>query len=170
VQALGNMSPKVRRGQVFIVVVVIILIVIALFVILTMFEARNRSAPLVQQVFWQASNQNITSVYLAGEVELHAVIRATEEYAGSVVVKVRKDVAYWFDSDYTVKTFPLNLGRGQTTELELTFSPDEASQGRFRGYFVEIQFSATKTNWVMDDSYPPRLEVVTHQPGTNTPV
>jgi hypothetical protein len=164
------MSSTARRGQVFIIVVVIILILVALFVILPLFEARNRSVPVVQQVFWQANNQNVTSVYLGGEVELHAVIKVTEEYADSVVVKVRKDVAYWFDSDYTVKTFPLNLVGGQTTELELTFSPDEASQGRFRGYFVEIQFSATNTNWVMDDSYPPRLEVVTRQPGTNLPV
>ena len=164
------MSSKARRGQVFIVIVVIILILVALFVILPMFEARNRPAPLVQQVFWQASNQNVTSVYLGGQVELHAVVKVTEEYAGSVLVKIKKDVAYWFDSDYTVKTFPLNLVGGQTTELELTFSPDEASQGRFRGYFVEIQFSATNTNWVMDDSYPPRLEDVVSQPGTNTSV
>ena len=164
------MSSKARRGQVFIVIVVIILILVALFVILPLFEARNRSVALVQQVFWRANNQNVTSVFLGREVELHAVIKVTEEYVGSAVVKVRKDVAYWFDSDYTVKTFPLNLPGGQTTELELTFSPDEASQGRFRGYFVEIQFSLTNTNWVMDDSYPPRLAVVTRQPGTDTPV
>jgi hypothetical protein len=164
------MSSKARRGQVFIVIVVIILILIALFVILPMLEARNRTVPLVQQVFWQANNRNVTNVYLGAEVEVQAIIKATEEYTGSVVVKIRKDFAYWFDSDYTVKTFPLNLVGSQTTELKLTFSPDEAIQGRFRGYFVEIQFSATNTNWVMDDSYPPRLEVVVRQPGTNTPV
>ena len=164
------MSSKARRGHVFIVIVVIIFILVAPFIILPIFEARNRPAPLVQQVFWQANNQNVTSVYLGGEVGLHAMIKAIEEYTGSVVVKIRKDVAYWFDSDYTVKTFPLDLAGGQTTELELTFSPDEASQGRFRGYFVEIQFSATNTNWVMDNSYPPRLEVVVRQPGTNTSV
>jgi hypothetical protein len=167
-QVSRNMGLKARRGQVFIVIVVIILILVALFVILPMFEARNRSTPLVQQVFWEANNQNVTGVYLGREVDLHAVIIATEEYTGSVVVKVRKDVAYWFDSDYTVKTFPLNLAGGQTTELELTFSPDEASQGSLRGYFVEMQFSTT--NWVMDDSYPPRLEVMIHQSDTNTPV
>jgi hypothetical protein len=164
------MSSKAKRGQVFIVIVVIILILIALFVILPMLGNRNRSVPLVQQVFWQANNQNVTNVYLGVEVEMHAVIKVTEEYTGSVVVKVRKDVANWFDSDYTVKTFPLNLVGGQTTELELTFSPDEATQGRFRGYFVEIHFSATNTNWVMDNSYPPRLEVAVRQPGTNTSV
>jgi hypothetical protein len=164
------MNAKARRGQVLIIIVVIILILVALFVILPSFEARNRPVPLVQQVFWRANNQNVTSVYLGGEVELHAVIKVTEGYTGSIVVKVRKDVAYWLDSDYTVKTFPVNLIGGQTTELELTFSPDEASQGRFRGYFVEIQFSATNTNWVMDDSYPPRLEVVVREPGTNTSV
>ena len=162
------MSSKARRGQVFIVVIVIIIILIALFVILPMLEARNRPAPLVQQVFWQANNQNVTNVYLGEEVDLHAVVKAREQYTGSVVVKVRKDTAFWFDSDYTVKTFPTNLVGDQTIELELTFSPDEATQGRFRGYFVEIQFSATNTKWMMDDSYPPRLEVLVLQPGTNT--
>jgi flagellar basal body-associated protein FliL len=164
------MSSRARRGQVFIIIIVIIIILVALFVIVPMLEARNRPAPLMKQVFWQANNQNVTNVYLGEEVELHAVVKATEQYTGSVVVKVRKDVADWFDSDYTVKTFPLNLVGDQIVELELTFSPDEATQGRFRGYFVEIQFSASNTKWVMDDSYPPRLEVLVLQPGTNTSI
>jgi len=164
------MSSRARRGQVFIVIIVIIIILVALFVIVPMLGGRNRPAPLVQQILWQANNQNVTSVYLGEEFELRAVVKATEQYTGSVVVKVRKDVADWFDSDYAVKTFPLNLIGDQTIELELTFSPDEATQGRFRGYFVEIQFSATNTKWVMDDSYPPRLEVLVPQPGTNTSV
>ena len=164
------MNSKARRGQVFIIIIVIILILLVVFIILPMLEARNRPTPLVQQVFWQANNRNITNVNLGEEVDLHVVVKATEQYTGSVVVKVRKDITGWFDSDYTVKTFPLNLVGDQTIELELTFSPDEATQGRFRGYFVEIQFSATNTKWVMDDSYPPRLEVLVLQSGTNTSV
>jgi len=45
-------------------------------------------------------------------------------------------------------------------EPELAFVPDGASAGRLRGYFVEISFSATHTNWVMKNSYPPRLKVL----------
>jgi len=135
-----------------------------------MFEAERRTGPLVEQVFWQANGQNVTEVYLGGEVELHAVLTTAEEYTGSVAIKVRKDIAYWFDSDYILKTFPLDLVGGRTAQLNLTFSPDEASQGRTRGYFVEIDFTATGTNWVMDDSYPPRLQVITNTPGQGTPV
>jgi hypothetical protein len=168
--ACRNMRPRAKRGQVFIIIVIIILIIVALFVLLPMFEAGRRSGPLVQQVFWQANGQNVTKAYLGGEVELHAVVRAVEEYTGSVVIRIRKDIAYWFDSDYVLKTFPLDLTGGRTAELNLTFSPDEASQGRTRGYFVEMGFTVTGTNWVMDDSYPPRLEVITYPPSQGTPV
>ncbi len=164
------MSSKNRRGQVLIVIAIIVLILIALIIILPKLEARNKTSPLVEQVFWQVNNQNVTNVLLGQEVEVHAVVGATEQYAGSVVVKVRKDIAYWFDRDYSIVTFPLNLAGGHTTELELTFSPDEATQGRLRGYFVEIQFSATGKKWVMEDSYPPRLEVLVLLPGPGTSV
>lgn len=164
------MRLRARRGQVFIIIAIIILVIVALLVLLPLFEAGRRSGPLVQQVFWQTNDQNVTKAYLDGEVELHAVVKAAEKYTGSMVIKIRKDIAYWFDTDYTVKTFPLDLAGGRTAELNLTFSPDEASQGRTRGYFVEIDFAATGTNWVMDDSYPPRLEVVTYPAGQGTPV
>jgi hypothetical protein len=164
------MRSRGRRGQALIIIVIIILVIVAFFVLLPIFEAGRRSGPLVQRVFWQTNGQNVTRVYLGGEIELHAVVKTAEEYTGSVVIKIRKDVAYWFDSDYMVKTFPLDLTGSRTAELNLTFSPDEASQGRTRGYFVEIDFTATGTNWVMDDSYPPRLEVVTNPPGQGTPV
>ncbi len=106
---------------------------------------------------------------MGDEVEFHAVIKASEQYTGSIVTKVKKDIAYWFDNDYAVKTYPINLAANQVTELKMTFSPDEASQGRMRGYFLQIDFSGAGTNWVMADSYPPRLQVVTVGTGSNTP-
>lgn len=87
------------------------------------------------------------------------VIRATEEYVGSVVVKVRKDVVLWFDSDYHVLTVPVNLTGGQEKDMEVTFIPDKSSGGRIRGYFIEIDFEATGTKLVMENSYPPKLRL-----------
>jgi hypothetical protein len=161
------MFARSRRGQVFIIVLIVILAIIALFIILPMIEARRESSPVVQQVSWRVNNQNATTAYLGEEVEVHVHIKATDKYQGSIVVKIKKDIAYWFDSDYVIKTFPVDLKADQVTELKLTFSPDEASQGTMRGYLVEIDFLVSHTNWVMDDSYPPRLEVLELGQGTN---
>lgn len=125
--------------------------------------------PLVLEAFWQTNGKNVTVAYLGYEVELHVVIKASEQYTGSISTKVKKDIAYWFDNDYAVKTYPINLAANQVSELKMTFSPDEASQGRMRGYFSQIDFSGAGTNWVMADSYPPRLQVVTVGTGSNTP-
>lgn len=165
----SKMRSRAKTGQVFIVIVIIILVIVALFVLLPIFEAGRGSGPVVQQVFWQTNGQNVTRVYLGEEVGLRAVVTTAEEYTGSVVIKVRKDVAFWFDSDYVLKTFPLDLPGGKAAELNLTFSPDEASRGGNRGYFIEIDFTATGTDWVMDNSFPPRLEVLTNLPGQGTP-
>lgn len=142
---------------------------IVLFALLPAWSARQRSTPVVRQVFWQVNGQNVTTTFVDQEVEVHVVIRAVEEYVGSVTVKVRKDVAVWFDSDYTVRTFPVNLGGDQVIELKLTFTPDQASGGRLRGYFVELDFLTKNTNWGMEDSYPPRLKVLENDSGPNVP-
>lgn len=162
------MRSKATRGQVFIVIVIIVLVLIALFVIIPMFNARRNSAPLVLAAFWQTDSKNVTVAYLGDHVELHAVIKASQQYNGSIITKVKKDIAYWFDNDYAVKTYSIDLAANQVTELKMTFSPDEASQGIMRGYFLQIAFSGAGTNWVMADSYPPRLQVVTARTGSNT--
>jgi len=116
----------------------------------------------VQEVFWQMEGQKVTTVGVGVEVEAYVVVKATEEYVGSIVVKIRKDISFWPDSDYSIKTVPVNLIGGQETKLELSFVPDQASDGglrSLRGYFVEVDFSATQTSWVMENSYPPRLKV-----------
>jgi hypothetical protein len=155
-------SKRARKGQALVLIVIVLLAIIVIFAVLSLRSARVSAAPTVQEVFWQVSGQNVTTVRVGDEVEAHVVVKATEEYVGSIVVKIRKDISFWPDSDYSIKTVPVNLRGGQETEFELTFVPDQASDGGFRGlrgYFVEVDFSATHTNWVMENSYPPRLKV-----------
>jgi len=156
-----------QKGQAFILIVVVLLVMVVLLVLVPMREARVKSTPFVQQVFFQMSGQNVTTSYVDEDVEVHVVIKATEQYSGSIVVKVRKDVSLWFDSDYTVKTFPVDLAGDQVSELELAFVPDRASGSTLRGYFVEIDFTATHTDWVMENLYPPRFRVLQNPQGEN---
>jgi len=153
------MSGRNRKGQIFIIVLIVLLIIVVVFVVFSARSSQVSSAPVVQGVFWQLNGGNVTAAHVGDEVEAHAVVKATQEYAGSVVVKIRKDVAFWLDSDYSVKTIPVNLTAGQATELVLDFAPDQASEGNLRGYFVEIDFQTTHTSWNMENSYPPRLTV-----------
>jgi hypothetical protein len=151
---------RTRRGQAFILFLIVLLAVLVAFALLSTQSARVRSTPTVQDVFWQVGGQRATTVTMNDEVEAHVVVKATEEYVGSIVVKVRKDISFWSDSDYSIKTVPLNLKGDQVTELEFAFVPDQASGRSLRGYFIEIDFSATRTEWVMENSYPPRLKVL----------
>jgi len=156
------MNKRARKGQVLVLIVLVLLAAIVIFALLSIRSARVRAAPTVQEVFWQVGDERVTTASVGDEVEAHVVVKAGEEYVGSIVVKIRKDVSLWPDRDYSVKTVPVNLKGGQETELELAFVPDEASDGGFRGlrgYFVQVDFSATDTTWVMENSYPPRLRV-----------
>lgn len=93
------------------------------------------------------------------QVAAHVVVKAAEEYVGSIVLKVKKDVRLWFDSDFQMSTILINLKGGQQQEIEIQFTPDQASGGNLRGYFIEVDFKATGTSWVMESSYPPRLTI-----------
>jgi len=153
------MSGRTRKGQALVLIILVLLGIIVIFVLLSARSARVRSSPMVQEVFWQIDSQRGTTASVGDEVKAHIVIKATEKYVGSIVMKVRKDISFWPDSDYSIKTVPVNVRGGQETELELSFVPDEASGGSLRGYFVEIDFQATGTSWVMENTYPPRLKV-----------
>jgi len=152
-------SSRSRRGQAIILILILVLAVVVVFALLSMRSVRIRSSPSVQEVFWQVGGANVTEASLGDDVEAHAVIKVNKEYVGSIVVKIRKDVAFWPDTDYSTKTVPVDLRGDQVTELELAFVADQVSGGRLRGYFVEIDFQALHTNWVMENSYPPRLTV-----------
>jgi hypothetical protein len=144
-----------------VLILIVVLAIVVVFALVSVRFARVKSSPSVQEVFWQVGGANVTEASVGDDIEAHAVIKATKEYVGSVVVKVRRDVAFWPDSDYSTKTVPVNLRGDQSTELELVFVPDQISGGDFRGYFVEIDFSSLNTNWVMENSYPPRLTINT---------
>jgi len=136
--------------------VIVVALLGALFV-------ETQPSPVVDEAFWLLNGTKVTSVTVGSRVEARVVVRATAEYTGSIVVKVRKDVKWWFDSDYAASTTPTSLVGGQRLEIKLSFVPDEASSGRvwsLVGYFIEVEFSATRTRWVMEGTYPPRLHVV----------
>jgi hypothetical protein len=153
------MSSRSRKGQAIILIVIVILVIVAVFALLSMNAAQVSSSPSVQQAFWRVDGANVIEASISDNVEAHAFIKANEEYVGSIVMKIRRDVPFWPDSDYSTKTVPVNLVGDQVTELELTFAPDQKSGTGLRGYFIEIDFSASNTNWVMENSYPPRLTV-----------
>jgi hypothetical protein len=163
------MPSRAKRGQIFIVLLIILIIVVVLFVALPMIGSRSKSTPVVRQVFWSVGSRNVTSCFLDQEVEVHVIIESVQQYTASVVIKIRKDMSLWFDSDYVAKTFPLDLPGGQSTELVVTFAPDEASEEQLRGYFVEVDFLASNSNWIMVNSYPPRLMVTKISPGGYLP-
>jgi hypothetical protein len=164
------MRSRTRTGQIFIIVLIILVIVVVLFLALPLIGSRSRPTPLVQQVLWNVGGRNVTSCFLNQEVEVHVTIESAQLYVASVEIKIRKDVSLWFDSDYATKTFPVNMPGGQSTELVFTFAPDEASEGQLHGYFVEVDFLTSNSNWIMENSYPPRLTVAKISPGGSTPV
>jgi len=140
-----------------VVLAVLVLVVLLIMVIVGSFGSRQN--PVVSEAFWQIRDERVTDTTRGEEVQAHVLVEASEEYVGSILVKIRKDVAWWLDTDYQFSTFPVNLRGGQTTELELSFVPDQASGGRFRGYFIEVDFLVTGSKWVLEDSYPPRLKI-----------
>jgi hypothetical protein len=113
----------------------------------------------VQDSYWVVSAKRSSVASVGQEVEAHVIIETKEEYIDSVVVKIRKDISYLPDADYATKTIPVDVKGGQTADLEIAFTPDQTSIGNLRGYFIEVDYSALHTNWVMNDAYPPRLIV-----------
>jgi len=152
------------KGQIFIFILLVLLGLIVISALISSYTVRVRAAPIVKEAVWLVGGQRVSTADLGEEVEAHVVIQATEAYEGSIVVKIRKDVKVWFDSDFAISTLPINLAGGDEKIIEISFTPDEASRGGLtglRGYFIEIEFKATRTTWVMENSYPPRLTVQT---------
>ncbi len=152
------------RGQILAIILLLILGFIIISGLISIFSGRNGSSPVVKEAYWQIDGQKASTSSLGQEVEAHVIVQATEQYVGSIVVKIRKDARLWFDSDFKVDTIPVDLAGGDEKTIELSFTPDETSHGSItglRGYFVEIEFRATRTSWTMENSYPPRLTVTT---------
>jgi hypothetical protein len=152
------------KGQILIIILLIIFGFIVISGLISIFSGRDASAPVVKEAYWLVNGDKASTSSLGQEVEAHIVVQATEQYVGSIVVKIRKDARLWPDSDFAVDTIPLDLAGGDEKTIELAFTPDEISHGNItglRGYFIEIEFRATRTSWTMENSYPPRLTVTT---------
>ena len=155
---------QASKGQILVLILLVIFGLIVVSGLIYIFSGRDRGAPIVKEVYWLVDGERVSTSSLGEEVEAHLVIEAVEQYSGSIVVNVRKDVRLWFDSDFAVATVPVNLPGCDEKTLEIAFTPDEASHGAvtgLRGYFIEVEFKATGTKWEMEDSYPPRLTVAT---------
>lgn len=152
------------RGQILAIILLLILGFIVISGLISIFSGRNGSSPVVKEAYWLVDGDKASTSSLGREVEAHIVVQAAEQYVGSIVVKIKKDARLWFDSDFKVDTIPVDLAGGDEKTIELSFTPDEISHGSItglRGYFVEIEFRATRTSWTMENSYPPRLTVAT---------
>ncbi len=155
---------RASKGQILAIILLLILGFIIISGLISIFSGRNGSAPVVKEAYWQIDGQRVSTSSLGQEVEAHVVVQATEQYVGSIVVKIRKDARLWFDSDFKVDTVPVDLAGGDEKSMELSFTPDETSHGTvtgLRGYFIEVEFRATRTTYTMENSYPPRLTVTT---------
>jgi len=153
---------RASKGQIFALILLIIFGLIVLSAILSILSTRVRVAPRVKEAFWLVDGQEVSAATIDEEVEAHIVIEATEQYVGSIVFRVKKDVRLWWDSDFAISTVPVDLAGGEEKSLEITFTPDETSRGGLtglRGYFIEVEFRATRTTWGMENTYPPRLTV-----------
>ena len=156
------MKARGVRGQILIFIVLILIFAVVVFALLSPNFGGGKPAPSVLEAFWRVDGQRVTSATVGDSVEAVVTVQASEQYVGSVILKVRKDVSWWFDKDYAVATVPVDLRGGAERELVLEFVPDEASVGRvgsLKGYFIEVEFSAVGASWSMDSAYPPRLEV-----------
>lgn len=150
------------KGQIFLLMILVLVGLIIIFALLPGLSGRRRVAPLVEQAVWQVGGRGVSTANIGQEVEARVVIRVVEEYVGSIVFRVKKDVSLWFDSDFHVSTIPVDLAGGEKETIEIKFTPDEASGGGvggLRGYFIEVEFRVTRTTWEMENTYPPRLIV-----------
>ena len=156
------MKARGRRGQILVLIVIILIFAFVIFALLSPHFGGGKPAPSVLEAYWRVDGQRVTFASVGDSVEAVVAVRASEQYVGSIIVKVRKDVQWWFDRDYAVATVPVDLRGGVERGLVLEFVPDEASVGRvgsLKGYFIEVEFSAVGASWTMDSAYPPRLEV-----------
>lgn len=156
-----------RRGIGFLLIIIVIVAIIVIFALVSIRSTQLGSTPSVQDSYWIVSAKRSTIASVGQEVEAHVIIEAKEEYIDSVVVKVRKDISYLPDVDYATKTIPIDVKGGQSTDLEITFTPDQTSTGNLRGYFIEVDYSGLHTNWIMDNAYPPRLTVQAQNQGSS---
>jgi hypothetical protein len=151
------------KGQIIIFIILLILGLIIISGLISFFSGRNRHGPTIKEAYWLVDGQETSTGNIGEEVKAHIVIETAEQYEGSIVVRIRKDVRLWPDVDFAVSTIPVIIAGGHQETVNIAFTPDEATHGwliGLRGYFLEVEFKATGTTWTMENSYPPRLTIV----------
>jgi hypothetical protein len=83
------------RGQIIAFILLLILGFIVISGLIAIFSGRNGSAPVVKEAYWLVNGDKASASSLGQEVEAHVVVQATEQYVGSIVVKIRKDARLW---------------------------------------------------------------------------
>jgi hypothetical protein len=128
----GEVGLKSRgaKGQILVFFVLILIFAFVVFALLSPHFGGGKPAPSVLEAYWRVDGQRVTFASVGDSVEAVVSVRASEQYVGSIVVKVRKDVSWWFDKDYSVATVPVDMvGGGEPALLKVEFVPDEASGG-----------------------------------------
>lgn len=125
-----------------------------------------KSSLQVVDAYWMIDNEAITTAKLGENVQAHiSLIAIGGDAAGSIEFRVRKDVAWWFDRDFKTVSFSVDMPRGEVQTIGLTFTPDELSNGGFRGirgYYLEAYWGGKKI-YSMKSAYPPRLMIYDSQ-------
>ena len=120
----------------------------------------EEGSPSILSVWWTVDGIKVTEASVGSIVVAHVKIKAVNgRIEGTVRVRIRKDRPLMPDEDYKVKTFDIKVSAGNTVELKVSFSPDEASGLTLRGYFVQVDLITWDSSWTMESSYPPRLKV-----------
>jgi len=123
-------------------------------------EAPIGGIPLLQKAWWTVDNQVVTEAKQGQTVKAHVLVKAIDgNLKGILTIRIRKDLALLPDEDYEVESFSINVPKGQTVELTVTFLASEKSSFSFRGYFIQVDFNSWETSWTMESSYPPRLKI-----------
>jgi len=135
-------------------------------------ESEKVGAPSVISVWWTTTRGTVTEVEQGENVQAHIRIKAINgDIAGSITIKVRKDIPLLPDQDHMIKSYTVTLSENQEREFAVSFSASDAPSYSFSGYFIEVDFTSWGISWTMDDSYPPRLNVREQitEPETGTP-
>jgi len=118
--------------------------------------------PSVQVVdaYWVINNNIANTATLRDDTRARvSLIAVGGSITKSVELHVWKDISFWFDQDFAVQTFAVNISHsGEIQTIEMSFTPDEASGGLTQGYYIQVDVDSAQI-YQMEDGYPPRLRV-----------
>ncbi len=122
-------------------------------------QTQQEGTAVVTSAYWTKNGQTVTSANVGDNVVAHVTILAQNGYVNGVAtVDIRKDIALSPDQSFSKQNINVNIDSGESQEITLSFFPDQATGGLFRGYFIEVLFDGDKI-YTMESQYPPRLTV-----------